>query len=447
MPTSVDLVGIGIGPSNLSLAALSTSLGKSRLFFDKKSCFNWHSGMLLPFAQLQVHYLKDCVTLVDPSNELSFLRFLSKNKRLYQFLNRHNPFVSRNEFNQYYQWVISQLDCLHFNAKVRQVSLKKQQFLIETHKDKVHTRNLILAIGQKPYYPKCALPFLSNRVFHANEYLTRIQDQTLTGCKILLVGGGQSGTEIIYHLLNTQVKTIYWASKRLNFHPIDNSCFSNEYYTPSYAHTFYNLSKKTRQSLIDQQLLSSDGISTELADQLYRRIYELKFIEKNETKIFLYPSSNLLSIASSEQSYYRAQLEHTMTGTSIECAVDMIIFATGYRFEYPDFLEPLRPYLNFESDHQLKLNFDYSIDARLDQGCKLFVQNAGRHSHGVADPNLSLTAWRSAMILNSIMSDTIYDPKPDHALFEKTYNSTYVQRNNIDNHSYETAEEYVHTAL
>nr|WP_262927977.1 lysine N(6)-hydroxylase/L-ornithine N(5)-oxygenase family protein [Paraburkholderia phenoliruptrix] len=51
-------------------------------FFDKRSEFQWHSGLMLPQAALQVPYLKDLVSLVDPTNELSFLSFLAKHKRL-----------------------------------------------------------------------------------------------------------------------------------------------------------------------------------------------------------------------------------------------------------------------------------------------------------------------------------------------------------------------------
>ncbi|WP_258196206.1 lysine N(6)-hydroxylase/L-ornithine N(5)-oxygenase family protein [Paraburkholderia sp. GV072] len=84
----MDLVGIGIGPANLSLAALLRPHQEIKAqFFDKRSEFQWHSGLMLPQAALQVPYLKDLVSLVDPTNELSFLSFLVKHKRLLCFIN------------------------------------------------------------------------------------------------------------------------------------------------------------------------------------------------------------------------------------------------------------------------------------------------------------------------------------------------------------------------
>ncbi|MBX9770614.1 MAG: hypothetical protein K2X29_04545, partial [Candidatus Obscuribacterales bacterium] len=52
---------------------------------------------------------------------------------------------------------------------------------------------------------------------------------------------------------------------------------------------------------------------------------------------------------------------------------------------------------------------DFSIQWDGPAQNKIYVQNAARHSHGVADPNLSLMAWRSATIINSVAGQDIYD--------------------------------------
>jgi lysine/ornithine N-monooxygenase len=95
---------VGAGPFNLSLAALLAPTGFNARFFDKSAEFDWHPGLLFPEASIQVSYLKDLVTLVDPTSQYSFLAFLRAHKRLYRFINRSQP-VSRKEFNQYLQWV------------------------------------------------------------------------------------------------------------------------------------------------------------------------------------------------------------------------------------------------------------------------------------------------------------------------------------------------------
>ncbi|MEM5462002.1 SidA/IucD/PvdA family monooxygenase, partial [Paraburkholderia phytofirmans] len=64
----LDVIGIGIGPFNLSLAALIQPTALRALFFEKRIEFSWHPGLMLPQSQLQVSPLKDCVTLVNPTS-------------------------------------------------------------------------------------------------------------------------------------------------------------------------------------------------------------------------------------------------------------------------------------------------------------------------------------------------------------------------------------------
>ncbi|TIE23568.1 L-lysine 6-monooxygenase, partial [Legionella pneumophila] len=75
----VDVIGVGIGPSNLSLAALLSPIKNiSSCFYDRNDSFSWHPGMLLPDSEIQVNYLNDLVTLVDPTNPFSFIAYLVK---------------------------------------------------------------------------------------------------------------------------------------------------------------------------------------------------------------------------------------------------------------------------------------------------------------------------------------------------------------------------------
>src|SRR6266498_4110456 len=99
-----DVVGAGLGPFNLSLAALVEPLSDIRArFFETRPSFQWHCGIMVPGAQLQVSFLKDLVTLVDPTSAFSFLSYLASEGRLYRFLIAHADSCSRQEFERYYQ--------------------------------------------------------------------------------------------------------------------------------------------------------------------------------------------------------------------------------------------------------------------------------------------------------------------------------------------------------
>ncbi|MEH6563491.1 MAG: SidA/IucD/PvdA family monooxygenase, partial [Marinobacter sp.] len=92
----LDLAGIGIGPFNLSVAALLDRHPDLNVgFFDSKPAFDWHPGMQLPGARLQTSCLKDLVTSADPCNPWSFLNYLVQKRRIYPFLSADMATISR----------------------------------------------------------------------------------------------------------------------------------------------------------------------------------------------------------------------------------------------------------------------------------------------------------------------------------------------------------------
>ncbi len=76
-----DFIGIGIGPFNLSIAALAEGLdGFSSLFLERKPHFSRHPGMMVPDCHMQTSFLKDLVSAVEPTNRHSFLNYLVQRK-------------------------------------------------------------------------------------------------------------------------------------------------------------------------------------------------------------------------------------------------------------------------------------------------------------------------------------------------------------------------------
>jgi lysine N6-hydroxylase len=132
-----DIIGIGAGPANLSLAALSSkSPNLKTIFFEKQQKYQWHKDMLIPNSLLQVSYLKDLVTLVDPTNKYSFLNFLKKKKCLYQFITSDVDKISRVEFSQYLSWVQDEIKSIKKGEEVLNVSFNGNKIDILTSKNK-----------------------------------------------------------------------------------------------------------------------------------------------------------------------------------------------------------------------------------------------------------------------------------------------------------------------
>ena len=101
----LDLIGIGLGPFNLSLAALLEKTDITAKFFEQQAKFNWHKGMILPHTTLQVPFMADLVTLIDPTSPYSFLNYLHTQHRLLKFYFLEDFKIYRKEYNHYCQWV------------------------------------------------------------------------------------------------------------------------------------------------------------------------------------------------------------------------------------------------------------------------------------------------------------------------------------------------------
>ncbi|MFK7784472.1 MAG: lysine N(6)-hydroxylase/L-ornithine N(5)-oxygenase family protein [Crocinitomicaceae bacterium] len=413
-----DLVGVGIGPSNLSTAALLSQVDQvNACFFEMNKEFNWHPGMLFPEATLQVSYLKDLVTLVDPTNPYSFLNFLSSNQRLYRFLTAGFSKIKRREFNQYLRWVCDSMDSLEFNSKVEDIQYDAGMFSIQTNTKTVFSKNLVMATGLTPKVPDCIRPYQSSQVFHAIHYLK--QNVDTKGKRIAVIGGGQSGAEIVHKLLCKQEDApskLTWVSSRPSFAPIDDSPFANEYYTPNYCDYFYSLSPDLKDKLNRDQTLSSDGINMCLLEDIYRIIYELDFIEDKKLDVELMPDSRLMEVLPVGNTF-NLVCEKKLNKAVLSTQVDIVILATGFEYREPVFLNSIKHLIDYDND-RFKVNPDYSIQWKHQNSNKIYIQNGSRHVRGVADPNLSLIAWRSAKIINSLCKETVYNIEDEFPVFD-----------------------------
>jgi lysine N6-hydroxylase len=429
-----DVIGVGIGPFNLSLAALLEPLKTIKYhFFDQNEQFSWHPGMLLPGSEIQVSHLKDLVTLADPANPYSFLSFLAKNKRLYRFINARFPRVQRSEFNQYLKWASESLTNLHFREKVERIEYAQDSklFLMQTTRRMIKSKHLILGNGLAAHIPSVAKPFLGDHVFHCKDFL--FKKQNCAGKRVLVIGGGQSGAEIINALLSDGISLpskLTWVTRRKQFSPIDDSPGANELFSPNHSEAFYQLPFDKKADLLNQHLLASDGISQYLLESIYQKLYTLEFLEGRGRIYDLLPNHSLSKI-------HQTNAQFSLTLVNNEFAMprsvdaDIIVLCTGYQNYLPAYLTPLMDHVPLHNGKFI-INPDYSIAWDGPNENRIYVQNAARHSHGIADPNLSLMAYRSAKIINSITENNTYDLDcvSDSINWSDIYSTTYTSPEN-----------------
>ncbi|MDA5283062.1 lysine N(6)-hydroxylase/L-ornithine N(5)-oxygenase family protein [Streptomyces sp. NPDC054904] len=403
----VRCLGVGVGPANLSLASLLHSMPDvPNLFLDRKESFGWHDGQQIPGTTLQVSQFKDLVSLADPASPFSFLAYLHAKGRVYHFLNAQFDDVPRLEFRNYLAWASRRNENVVFGEGVREVDFDDDRGVFTVHTDRrtVTADNVVVGVGSRPWVPPQGEGLLGPTQFHVADYLGAARD--VGGKRVVVIGGGQSGAEAFLDLISRSgwelPRRVSWISRRPNYFPIDDSPFTNDYYMPSHADYFYGLPRERRQSLNTRNLLTSDGISESTLREIYQTIYVHRFVEGNEDLVALHPGRDVFDVGRGPFGGWEVCARHTGEPDSVEkFEADIVVWATGYRPATMDFLAPVADRLEREGD-ELRVDEDYAVrwDGPADR--RIFVQNGVRGQRGLADPNLSLNAWRSRRIADRL---------------------------------------------
>ena len=400
-----DIAGIGIGPFNLGMAALAAPIENLQcIFFDAKPSFSWHEGMLLDFSKLQVPFYADLVTSADTSNPFSFMSYLKRNNRFYQFAILEENYISRKEYNAYCKWVVAQLKNLYFGHTVTSIQYDDSASLYALTVDRasdtitVYAKQIVIGIGSVPSWPEHLQVQSFPDIIHSSTYLHQ-KKTLLEKDNITVIGSGQSAAEIFYDLLlDTKGKRtkLNWLTRAVRFHPMETSKLTLEMTSPDYINYFYGLSPHQKQHTLAGQQFLYKGINSELIAAIYRQLYD-DMEEKN--RFLLRPNCELKSINQSEGGY-NLQFFHLEKEQLFEIQSEVVILATGYKPAPIHFLEGIRERIRFGENGKYDVHPNYAVDR---MGKNVFVQNAELHSHGFNAPDLGMGPYRNAVILNSIL--------------------------------------------
>jgi lysine N6-hydroxylase len=401
-----DIIGIGIGPFNLGLAALASDIPDLNcIFFDQREGFDWHSGLLLPTARMQVPYYADLVTLVQPTSRFSYFSFLHAKKRMFRFAIQDNPFPLRREYNEYCQWVCGQLPSLHFgytcinvsyveDTRVYTVQVEDANKAVTTF----HGKHIVIGIGMVPYVPACAKGLEHPAVFHASEYLFK-KENLANKNRITIIGSGQSAAEIFQDLLSSghATRQLAWFTRSPRFFPMESSKLSWEMTSPDYIDYFCKLPAATKRTIVAQQAALYKGINQALISDIYDQLY-VNSLDGGDQRIKLF-SNCVLQKMVSEEGVLHLEFKHTEEGQSFCHSTDAVILATGYCHTIPAFVKSIVDCIEWTPNGQYLIKRNYSIDRHI----QLFVQNADLLTHGFNSADLGMGPYRNAVILNNIL--------------------------------------------
>ena len=182
------MLAIGAGPSNLALAIAveelaPTEFAKSTLVIEQHDNIVWQRGMMLPWAQSQVSFLKDLVTMRNPCSSFSFVNYLHETGRLHDFINMSSFLPFRLEISSYLEWVARSLTTVQVQYGRRCESIeavRSRQGLITswlvglTDGSTISARNLVVGAGRDPHIPEVFTTLPREKVIHSTEYSHRV---------------------------------------------------------------------------------------------------------------------------------------------------------------------------------------------------------------------------------------------------------------------------------
>lgn len=279
--------------------------------------------------------------------------------------------------------------------------------------DTVQARAVVVGTGKRPRIPECARSHLGSDVLHSSEFVTRSPD--VGDRRVLVVGGGQSGAEIIDHLLalHQLPASVTWSTSRVGILPLDDSPFTNEWFSPSYVEHFHGLTAQRRQELLRHQRMASDGVSESLLSSIYERLYQLDVTEPGRLRHDVRPNRRLVDLRRRGGQLHATFLDCDL-GRAVEHVADVVILARGFGRALPGYLSSMAPRL-LDAGGDLVVRADYSLEWDGPPELHPYVQNAAEHTHGIADPDLSLSAWRSTRIINAIAGRAVYRVESDES--------------------------------
>ncbi|WP_312992037.1 lysine N(6)-hydroxylase/L-ornithine N(5)-oxygenase family protein [Chryseobacterium flavum] len=407
-----NVIGIGIGPFNLGLAALSNPIPELKtLFLDQRDGFDWHPGLMIDHVTLQTPFLCDCVSMADPTNPLSLLNYLKETGRLYKFFIRENFFIPRKEYNHYCQWVIEQLPQCRFSTQVVDITYEEGLYHVTTIHTKTKettvfkTERLILGTGTQPHIPSF-IPKDDSRIIHTSSYLYRKEELLSQGKKIAIIGSGQSAAEVFYDLLQNRNKEMQlgWYSRPDRFFPMEYSKLTLELTSPDYVEYFYNRSESARKTILSKQQAQFKGINYDLINDIYDFIYDLN-IDNADPNLKIIPNSQLNRVDNSNPDFINLEFTQLEQEVPYDQEADYLILGTGYRYHEPGFLKNIQSRIKRDSSGLFDVNRNYSIDHN---GGEIYVLHAEVHTHSYISTDLGMAAYRNSYIINDILGREHY---------------------------------------
>jgi len=325
-----DVIGIGFGPSNISLAIAMEECGYqgSSIFLERNKNVLWQEGMLLDGSDIQNNPLRDLVTPVNPRSKYTFTNYLYETGNFFHYLNLGLHYPLRKDYFRYVKWVAEHFKNVRYDVNVTHACLRRDGdtliWSLVANGQEYRARTIVLGVGRSLNVPQEFEE--SDNVVHLSRFLPAIE-KLPTSAPIVVLGASQSAVEILLHLLGKGFERIYSVHRSFSFRLKDTSPFSDEVYFPEFV-DYYHALPPEKRALMDWQVRPTNYSSADgdILHQLYLRLYELKQDGRQPLRIL----RNHRVAHVRNGSPITLALEEIYTGVSERLEADLVVLATGY---------------------------------------------------------------------------------------------------------------------
>ncbi|KOV97471.1 L-lysine 6-monooxygenase [Streptomyces sp. NRRL B-1140] len=416
-----DVIGIGFGPSNMSLAIAleehEASAPQHPLkyhFFERQPTFGWHRNMLLPSTTMQISFLKDLATFRNPMSRFSFISFLHASNRLVQFVNNQDFFPTRQEFHQYLEWAAAGLsDRVTYGTEVTSIRpapgggtldlLEIEVRAGDGTTSVVTARNVVISTGLVPRLPEGVTA--DERVWHSSQFLSSFNARDPRELKsVAVVGAGQSAAEItrfFYDSLpHAQVSAVI---PSYGYSVADDTPFANQVFDPGAVDEYYYGTDRARDAFWRYHRNTNYSVvDTDVIRALYQRSYDEQV--RGTQRLHFRNLTRVVEVESTGEGT-RMVLRSLLDDRTEDLAVDALVFATGY-----DGVDPARllgddfdAHFARDASGRHRVERDYRLVSSSGLTCGVYLQGGTEHTHGLTSALLSNMAVRSGEIADSIV--------------------------------------------
>ena len=411
----VELLAIGAGPANLALAVAleelaPADLAENTVIVEQYDDVVWQRGMLLPWAQSQVSFLKDLVTLRNPCSKFSFLNYLHSQGRLDEFINLGTFTPYRVEISGYLQWVTRSLTKVRLQHGRKVVSVEPDTaadgivhgWLVRFADDStIACRDLVVGAGRDAHVPDVFAAVSKEKVIHSTEYAYRVTElDEQAPHRIVVLGSAQSAAEMLWEshrrFPNAQLTMVMRA---IGLNGYESSKFTNELFYPSFVDEFYGALPEAREQLLrEMHRTNYSGLAPGMLENLYRQMYLDKLL--GTERLAMITMAEIVD-ARSDGDEVALTLLDRKSGKRSELRCDVVMLGTGFVKEMPMMTRNLAAAAGASAvtvDRKYRMQLPPNVEARV------YLQGVNEATHGIADSLISVLAVRSSEIAADLIA-------------------------------------------